>query len=122
MAIPLKYNLRNLIVRRTTTLATALSITLTVAVFVILMALAGGLQSALTATGDPLNVLIMREGSQSEAVSFVTHENYQIIRYLHGIATDKGGNPMADPEEIILVNFKRIGQTQGSNVTIRGVG
>lgn len=122
MAIPLKYNLRNLIVRRTTTLTTALSITLTVAVFVILMALAGGLQSALTATGDPLNVLIMREGSQSEAVSFVSHENYHIIRYLHGIATDKSGNPMADPEEIILVNFKRIGQTQGSNVTIRGVG
>lgn len=122
MAIPLKYNLRNLIVRRATTLTTALSVTLTVAVFVILMALAGGLETALTATGNPLNILIMREGSQSEVVSFVSHENYQIIRYLHGIATDKSGNPTADPEEVILVNFKRIGQTQGSNVTIRGIG
>ena len=36
MAIPLKYNLRNLAVRRTTTAMTASSITLTVAVFVIL--------------------------------------------------------------------------------------
>ncbi|MGH9395672.1 MAG: ABC transporter permease [Terriglobia bacterium] len=122
MAIPLKYNIRNLIVRRTTTLMTALSITLTVGVFVILMALAGGLQAALTATGNPLNVLVMREGSQSEVVSFISHENYQIIRYLHGIATDKSGNPMADPEEIILIAMKRIGQQQGSNVTIRGVG
>ena len=40
MAIPLKYNFRNLLVRRTTTLMTAFSITLTVAVFVVLMALA----------------------------------------------------------------------------------
>ncbi|MGH9407548.1 MAG: ABC transporter permease [Terriglobia bacterium] len=122
MAIPLKYNIRNLIVRRTTTLLTALSITLTVLVFVILMALAGGLESALTATGNPLNVLILREGSQSEAVSFVSHENYQIIRFLHGIASAPGGSPMADPEELILINLKRIGQQHGSNVTIRGIG
>ncbi len=122
MAIPLKYNLRNLLVRRTTTVVTALSITLTVAVFVILMSLAGGMQTALTATGNPLNVLVMRDGSQSEVVSFVTHEDYQIIRYLHGISTDKGGNPMADPEEIILIAMKRTGQQQGSNVTVRGVG
>lgn len=122
MAIPLKYNLRNLIVRRTTTLMTALSITLTVGVFVVLMALAGGMQTALTATGNPLNVLIMREGSQSEVVSFVSHENYQIIRYLHGIATDHAGQPMVDPEEVILIAMKRMGQQHGSNVTVRGVG
>ncbi|MGH9448617.1 MAG: ABC transporter permease, partial [Terriglobia bacterium] len=122
MAIPLKYNLRNLIVRRTTTLTTALSITLTVAVFVILMALAGGLESALTATGNPLNVLVMREGAQSEVVSFVSRDNYQVIRYLHGIAADSSGNPMADPEEVVLISLNRRGQSRGGNVTIRGVG
>jgi putative ABC transport system permease protein len=122
MAIPLKYNLRNLIVRRTTTLATALSVTATVAVFIALMALAHGLETALTSTGNPRNVLIMREGSQSEAVSFVSRENFQVIKYLHGIATDRDGNPWADPELIILMNFPRRGQKQGANVTIRGVG
>src|SRR5579885_2970091 len=96
MAIPLKYNFRNLVVRRTTTLMTALSITLTVAVFIILMALAEGLQSSLTSTGNPLNVLIMREGAQSEAVSFVDRDALQIIKYLHGIAKDKSGNPWVD--------------------------
>jgi putative ABC transport system permease protein len=122
MRIPLKYNLRNLIVRRTTSLTTALSITLTVAVFVILMALAGGLESSLTATGNPLNVLVMREGSQSEVVSFVTHESYQVVRYLHGVATDASGNPMADPEEVVLISLKRKGNQGTANVTIRGVG
>jgi putative ABC transport system permease protein len=122
MAIPLKYNFRNLVVRRTTTLMTALSITLTVAVFIILMALAEGLQSSLTSTGNPLNVLIMREGAQSEAVSFVDRDALQIIKYLHGIAKDKSGNPWVDPELIILMNFPRLGQKGGANVTIRGVG
>jgi putative ABC transport system permease protein len=122
MPIPLKYNLRNLIVRRTTTLMTALSVTATVVVFIALMGLAHGLETALTATGNPRNVLIMREGSQSEAVSFVSRENFQIIKYLHGIATDRAGNPWVDPELIILMNFPRRGHNHGANVTIRGVG
>lgn len=122
MAIPLKYNFRNLVVRRTTTVMTALSITATVVVFLALMALAHGLETSLTATGNPDNVLIMREGSQSEAVSFVSRENFQIIKYLHGIAVDKSGNPWVDPELIVLMNFPRRGQAGSANVTIRGVG
>lgn len=122
MAVPLKYNFRNLVVRRTTTLMTALSITATVVVFVALMALAQGIETSLAATGNPLNVLVMREGSQSEGVSFIDRDAYQIIRYLHGIAKDKNGNPWVDPELIILINFPRRGQKQGANVTIRGVG
>jgi putative ABC transport system permease protein len=122
MAIPLKYNFRNLVVRRTTTAMTAFSITLTVAVFVVLMALAEGLRSSLATTGSPLNVLIMREGSQSETVSFVSRDSLQVIKYLDGIAKDDKGEPMVSPEVIVLINMPRRGQTQGSNVTIRGVG
>src|SRR6516225_1407241 len=121
MAIPLKYNLRNLAVRRTTTAMTAFSITLTVTVFIVLMALAQGLQSSLTTTGHPLNVIIMRDGSQSETVSFVKRDALQVIRYLHGIAKDDKGEPWVSPEVIVLINLPRRGQVQGSNVTIRGV-
>ena len=122
MAIPLKYNFRNLLVRRTTTLMTAFSITLTVAVFVVLMALAQGLQISLSATGQPLNVLIMREGAQSEATSSVTRDSLQVIKYLHGIAKTDKGEPWVSPELIVLINLPRRGETQGSNVTIRGLG
>ncbi len=121
MALPFKYNLRNLIVRRTTTLMTALSITLTVAVFLVLMALATGLQSSLSATGSRLNILIMREGSQSESVSFVSRDTLNVIKYLDGIGRDPEGNPWVSPELLVLVNLPRIGQTQGANVTVRGV-
>jgi putative ABC transport system permease protein len=122
MAIPLKYNFRNLAVRRTTTAMTAFSITLTVSVFVVLMALAEGLRSSLATTGSPLNVLIMREGSQSETVSFVSRDSLQVIKYLEGIAKDDKGEPFVSPEVIVLINMPKIGQATGSNVTIRGVG
>lgn len=121
MAIPLKYNLRNLAVRRTTTAMTAFSITLTVTVFVVLMALAQGLQTSLTATGHPLNLLVMREGSQSETQSSVQRDALQVIRYLAGIAKTEKGEPWVSPEVLVLINLPRRGQTQGSNVTIRGL-
>jgi len=122
MAIPLKYNLRNLAVRRTTTAMTAFSITLTVTVFVVLMALAQGLQTSLTATGHPLNLMVMRDGSQSETQSSVQRDALQIIRYLEGIAKNEKGEPTVSPELVVLINLPRRGQVQGSNVTIRGLG
>lgn len=122
MAIPLKYNLRNLAVRRTTTFMTAFSITLTVTVFLVLMALAQGLQISLTATGHPLNLLVMRDGSQSETQSSVQRDSLQVLRYLEGIAKTEKGEPWVSPELIVLINLPRRGQEQGSNVTIRGLG
>jgi len=122
MAIPLKYNFRNLVVRRTTTLMTAVSITLTVAVFVMLNALAVGLQTSLATTGQTLNVLILREGSQSETQSSVSRDSLQVIRYLEGIAKDSSGQPIVSPEQVVLINIPRRGEVQGSNVVIRGLG
>ena len=54
MAIPISYNLRNLVVRKTTTAMTALGIALTVAVLLAILALVSGLRSTLSASGDPL--------------------------------------------------------------------
>src|ERR1039458_8100434 len=69
MAIPVTYNLRNLVVRKTTTLMTALGIALTVAVLLAMMALLTGLRATLSASGDPLQIIVMRKGSESELVS-----------------------------------------------------
>ena len=63
MAIPLAYNLRNLVVRKTTTIMTALGIALTVAVLLAMLALVSGLRGALRVPGDPLHVLVLRKGS-----------------------------------------------------------
>lgn len=121
MAIPLKYNLRNLVVRRINTLMTIGTIALVVAVFVALMALANGLNSALITTGAPENIIVIREGSQVEMQSFVTKEAFQIIQSLPGIARDPQGKPLASGEIAVIVNLPKRESGESSNVTLRGV-
>src|SRR2546425_2930192 len=120
MAIPLKYNLRNLVVRRVSTLMTIGTIALVVAVFVALMALANGLNSAFKTTGSPENVLVLRQGSQTETSSGVSKEAFQVIQTLPGIARDREGKPMASAEGVIIVNLPRR-SGESTNVTLRGV-
>ena len=119
MALPFKYNLRNLTVRKGTTLATAASIGLTVAVFLMVMALARGIDLTLETSGEPLNLLVVRNGSTSELSSNVSRENLDTIKFLDGVARE-GDQPLASPELVTLIYRARKGQTQGSNVTMRG--
>jgi putative ABC transport system permease protein len=121
MALPLKYNIRNLTVRKGTTLATAASIGLTVAVFLMVMALARGIDLTLATSGEPLNVVVVREGSTAELQSEVTRESLDTIRFFEGVARE-GDEPLVSPEAVTVIYRARKGQTQGSNVTIRGVG
>ena len=121
MAIPLKYNLRNLVVRRVSTLMTVGTIALVVAVFVALFALANGLNSSLIATGSPENVLVIRQGSQTEMQSGMTKEAFQIIQTLPGIARNEDGKPKASAEIAVVVNLPRRETGQSSNVTLRGL-
>ena len=88
MAIPLKYNLRNLIVRRGSTLMTVFTIALVVAVFVAIMSLANGLNSALISSGSPENIIAIRPSSQTEVNSQVTRQAFQLLQTLPGIARD----------------------------------
>ena len=121
MALPLKYNIRNLTVRKGTTLATAASIGLTVAVFLMVMALARGIDLTLATSGEPLNLIVVREGSTAELQSDVPRESLDTIKYFEGVARE-GSEPLVSPETVTLIYRARKGDTQGANVTIRGVG
>lgn len=121
MAIPVAYNLRNLVVRKTTTLMTALGIALTVAVLLAILALMSGLQATLSASGDPLKVLVLRKGSDSEVVSNFLRTNYQDLKFKPGIATGKDGQPLASLEVVSVVNLASVENPNGMNVTVRGL-
>ena len=120
MALPLKYNLRNIVVRKGSTLATAFTIGLTVAVFLMVMALARGIDLTLSSSGEPLNLIVVREGSTAELNSSLTRENFKDVMYLDGVERE-GDQPLAAGEMITLIYKARKGMSQGSNVTIRGV-
>jgi len=121
MALPLKYNLRNIVVRKGSTLATAFTIGLTVAVFLMVMALARGIDLTLSTSGEPLNLIVLREGSTAELNSSLTRENFNDLTYLDGVERE-GDKPLATAEIITLIYKARKGMSQGSNVTVRGVG
>lgn len=121
MAIPISYNIRNLIVRRTTTIMTALGIALTVAVLVSVLALVEGLRTAFRTSAHPLNILVMRKGSTAELNSNFSRAMYQDIKLKPGIARNAQGEPMASLEMVQIVNLPRLDAPDGANVTIRGI-
>jgi len=121
MAIPVTYNLRNLVVRRTTTIMTALGIGLTVAVLLAILALVGGLRSSLQASGNPLQVLVLRKGSNAELSSAVTPANFQDMKFKSGVARSSSGQPMASLEMVTVINLASVDAPQGINVTLRGI-
>ncbi len=119
MALPLTYNWRNLLARKTTTLMTALGIALTVAVLLATAALVDGLKTSLTSTAHPLNVLVMRKGSTAELNSNRSPEDYQIIKVKRGIAKGPNGEPLASLELVTVVILE--GDLGAINITARGI-
>src|SRR5688572_22880118 len=107
MALPIKYNIRNVIVRWRSTLATILGIALVVAVFVLVQALAVGLEAAGANTGVEGNLLVMRKGSTSESSSQVTLPQVNTIKYLPGVARDAQGQPLISTDVLVLINLPR---------------
>lgn len=121
MKIPISYNIRNLIARRTTTIMTALGIALTVAVLLSVFALVEGLRSSLVSTGDPLNLLVTRKGSTAELNSSMTPEQFQVIKVKPGIAKLPNGEPMASLELVTVIVLESPDNPSGINITMRGL-
>jgi putative ABC transport system permease protein len=121
MAIPLTYNLRNLVVRKTTTIMTALGIALTVAVLISILAMVNGLRASLTSHASPLNIILVRKGSESELVSNFPRTVFQDVKFKSGIARGKDGQPMASLEAVVVVNLPTASNPDGNNITLRGL-
>jgi putative ABC transport system permease protein len=121
MAIPIAYNLRNLVVRKTTTIMTALGIGLTVAVLLAILALIHGLRNTLSVSGDPLDVLVLRKGAESELVSLFTRSQFQDLKFKTGIASGRDGQPLASMEVVTILILPSYSNPDGANVTVRGL-
>jgi len=121
MAIPLAYNLRNLVVRKTTTLMTALGIALTVAVLLAILALVNGLRSTLSVSGDPLHIIVLRKGAESELVSLFTRTQFQDLKFKAGIARGRDGQPLAAMEVVTVLILASVDNPDGANLTVRGL-
>jgi len=120
MPIPLAYNLRNLAARKVSTILTALGIGLVSWVFIFTLALAGGFQSALQATGSPANAIVIRNGSTAELTSIIARDAAAAIESQPEIARAADGTPLATHELVVVWNLERKNGT-AANVVVRGV-
>ena len=121
MAIPIAYNVRNIVQRPWSTLMTALGIALVVAILIGALALASGFQAALVENGSSDNAMILRTGADSEISSSISLDQAAILRAHPQVATGPDGRPLVSNDLVVLTNLERVGQQGSSNVPIRGI-
>jgi putative ABC transport system permease protein len=121
MAIPISYNIRNLILRKGLTIMTALGIALTVTTALFIMSLLTGLQRAFVTSGNPLNVMVLRKGSTSELTGPFPAETFPTLKTLPGIAKDSHGDPMVSGETVVVIVLNRADGSGEANVSVRGM-
>lgn len=119
--VPLRYNLRNLVVRRTTTLATAFGIGLVVFVLAAALMLDEGLKRTLDKSGKPGVAIVLRKGSDSEMPSSIEDTTVSLIKAAPGVKKTADGTPLVVGEAVVVM-FQDLANGKGkSNALLRGV-
>ncbi len=121
MFVPLKYNLRSLLVRKTTTLATAFGIALVVFVLASAFMLAEGVKKTLGSSGREDVAIVLRKGSDAELGSGIDDPKVGVIKSMAGVKRD-GGEPIGSAEVVVVAAMEKLGADGISNVQLRGVG
>lgn len=120
MSLPPSYAIKNVTARPARSLMTAGVIALVVVACTLFLGLISSLRRTLVSSGEPLNLVVMRKGSDNDGSSQLTLEAYQAIKYLDGIARDADDQPLASPE-LVVQPFFRTRDGGRENVLVRGV-
>ena len=115
MGVPFQYNARSLLVRKVTTLATALGIALVVLVFAGALML-GDVSRVLAAAGRPDTVIILRKGSDAELSSAIGNDYLGLFRGPAQVSQSGG----VIGEIVVVVIADHIDGSGSSNVLVRG--
>jgi len=121
MKIPILYNIRSVLRRPATSLATALGVAFVVLTFVGMLALANGFRAALVSTGRPDNVFLLRKGADAEISSGISREHAAIVRSFPEIARLPDGRPIATADVFVVVSKPRLDGSE-THMPVRGVG
>ena len=119
--IPAKYNLRNLRVRWVTTLMTVIATGLVVCASVLTLGLVDGVERSLRISGDPLDVIVMRNGSNVETASGIEQKVARDVSSLPGIAKDGSGQPLCSVEFVTILTKPRRNNGGTTNLIVRGL-
>jgi len=120
--IPLRYNVRSLLVRRTTSLATLIGVALVVFVLATALMLTAGIDKTLAASGSSDHVVVLRKGSDAEMASSIETSALSMVLAGPGVKKDSAGKPIGSGEIVtVILGDKADGSGGVSNVLVRGV-
>lgn len=119
--IPIAYNVRSLAVRKATTIAASLGLTLVVFVLAGVFMLSNGIERTLGRAGSPNRVIVMRNGSDAEMSSSIDEQTVGTILSAPGVRRRDDGRPQGAGELVVVVLLNKFGTSGFSNVQIRGV-
>jgi cell division protein FtsX len=103
--VPIKYNLRNLVLRWPMTLLTCLAFTVVIALLTYLLAMVNGMSQLTEDSGHPANVIVMSEGSTDESYSNLSFADSSDIDHEPGVALSSEGKPLCSREVYILAGM-----------------
>lgn len=119
--IPIEYNFRSVINRWVSTLVAVLSIAGTVAVFIVMLAMAQGFRATLISSGSAQNALVLRGGANAEMMSAIMLDQVKVIEDAPGVARSAAGDPLVSPEVVVIGAFPMATSGSDANVQIRGI-
>ncbi|HYJ09594.1 MAG TPA: ABC transporter permease [Polyangiaceae bacterium] len=121
--IPLSYNVRSLMVRKTTTFATAGGIALVVFVLAAALMLSEGVSKTLVAGGRADNAIVTRKGADNEMSSSIESKSVSLVLATPGVKKDETGSALGGGEVVVVIAQDRLGGKPGevTNILVRGV-
>lgn len=118
--LPLSYSVRNVLARPLRSLMTAGVVALVVVACSLFLGLISSVKRTLVDSGDPLNLVVMRKGSDNDGASQLSLAALQAIRYFDGIARNADDVPLVSPELVVQPFFRTLDGGR-ENVLVRGV-
>jgi len=114
--VPLRYNVRSILVRKITSMAAVLGIALVVFVFAASLMLGEGIDRALITAGRAEVAIILRKGSDAELTSGFADQNLGLFRGPAQVSQAGG----VIGEIVVVIIAKHQGDDGSSNVLVRG--
>ncbi|MCK6484653.1 MAG: ABC transporter permease [Phycisphaerae bacterium] len=122
MALPLRYNWRNIFARRFSTVLTFGVVAVVVAVLVILLSFSEGIRISLTATGSPRNIVVIKPGATAESTSILFNDELALLEQTPGLHRDMSGRAWISRERCLQTSIPRVDVAdRPANVAIRAI-
>ncbi|HVU02679.1 MAG TPA: ABC transporter permease, partial [Polyangiaceae bacterium] len=120
--IPISYNVRSMLVRKTTTLATVFGVALVVFVLSSAQMLANGIARTMGRSGSLDNAIVLRKGADAELASGLENRIVGLVKSSPGVAVGSDGKPVGSGELVMVIAADLVENPgQVSNVVVRGV-